>query len=183
MAKSEYIYVSKLDAAKRELEHAIRLFFNDGDFVVMHLISNAALEILSGLGKKSGIKSFKKDLHDTVNAAFNAKKKKEVLRKLNNSYNFIKHANSDPSEQLKFYPESNPFTIFDAVIVYQKLTGEKTGMMESFRIWFSLKYPETLLDGENFINENGLDTIDLNNKSLFLKLADDIESKRIKPNK
>jgi hypothetical protein len=33
---TEFVGISKIDAAKRELEHSIRLFFSQGDIVVIH---------------------------------------------------------------------------------------------------------------------------------------------------
>ena len=45
----KFINLSKLDVAKRELEHAIKLFFNHGDFVIIHLSVCASEEILSGI--------------------------------------------------------------------------------------------------------------------------------------
>jgi len=43
---NKFVGLSKLDVAKRELEHAIRLFLNYGDIVVVHLAACAAEEIL-----------------------------------------------------------------------------------------------------------------------------------------
>lgn len=44
--------ISKLDAAKRQLETAIRLYFNSADPVSIHTLACAAHSIISDLNKK-----------------------------------------------------------------------------------------------------------------------------------
>src|SRR5262245_42997551 len=52
--------VSKLDAARRQIRTAIRLFFEDGDTVSIHTLTSAAEELLRDFlidaGKKSPIR-------------------------------------------------------------------------------------------------------------------------------
>ena len=47
------IEVSKLDAARRQLETAIRLFFYDGDFVSTHTLAAAAFNVLNDLSRRA----------------------------------------------------------------------------------------------------------------------------------
>jgi hypothetical protein len=47
--------VSKLDAAKRQLETAIRLYFSDGDPVSIHTLTAAAYNILRDVTKQKGV--------------------------------------------------------------------------------------------------------------------------------
>lgn len=46
--------ISKLDAAKRQLETAIRLYFNEADPISIHTLAGAAHTILSDINKKYG---------------------------------------------------------------------------------------------------------------------------------
>ena len=46
------ITVTKLDAARRQLRTAIRLWFNDGDLVAIHTLAFAAYEIIHVVSKK-----------------------------------------------------------------------------------------------------------------------------------
>ncbi len=101
------ISISKFDAAKRELEYAIRLFFNYGDVLIIHLISSAAQTILSDIGKASGITSIK----EQINKHVKKEKRKYVQDKLNEAYNFLKHGSKDTKKLLEFNPESNEFVI------------------------------------------------------------------------
>lgn len=47
--------VSKLDAAKRQLGTAIRLYFSDGDPVSIHTLTAAAYNILRDVTKQKGV--------------------------------------------------------------------------------------------------------------------------------
>jgi len=167
--------ISKLDVAKRELEYSIRLFFSYGDIVVIHLISSASYSIFRGLGKTVGITSAREELYKSVKKG----KVKYVQKKLDEAYNFLKHAHHDPNKLLKFYPESSEFIIWDSINIYQNLTKEITGLMMSFRLWFYLKYSEILLKTEEkeYFKEAG-NQIDINNRNLFLKAAEMFENKR-----
>ena len=79
MSDIKFIHISKLDAARRELEHAIKLFFNYGDVVIVHLVSCSAEAILSGIGSKQGIVSLKLRLKNDRKK----EKQREVTGKIN----------------------------------------------------------------------------------------------------
>lgn len=167
--------ISKLDAAKRELEHSIRLFFSYGDIVVIHLVSAASYSIFTGIGKTEGITSARDELYKKVKKD----KIKYVQNKLDEAYNFFKHAHRDPNKLLKFFPESSEFIIWDSINIYQSLTKEITGLMMAFRLWFFLKNHGILLKTEEqeYFKEAGTQ-IDINNRSLFLSAAEMFENKR-----
>lgn len=173
--KIKFINVSKLDVAKRELEHAIKLFFNYGDFVMIHLSICACEDILSGMGKATGVTSIKRQLKDNIKP----EKQKYVMDKLNAPYNFFKHADKDSTKLLKFAPESSEYTIWDCVNMYQRLTGEITGLMTSFRGWFMLKNKDLFIDDQHseIIKQLGAN-LDIKDRIYFLKLASLAESNR-----
>lgn len=100
MGETKYIYVSKLDAARRQLEHAIRLYFRHGDVVVIHTLTSAAHQILRDLGKAQGVKSI---MHDEGMELIKPERRDEVRKIYAKAENFFKHADRDPEEQLKFY--------------------------------------------------------------------------------
>lgn len=168
--------ISKLDAAKREIEHSIRLFFSYGDIVVIHLVASASYSIFSGLGKSVGITSAREGL---LYKRVKKGKLKYVQKKLDEAYNFFKHAHHDPNKSVKFAPESSEFIIWDSINIYQALTKELTGLMMSFRLWFFLKHNDLLLKTEEkeYFKEAG-NQIDINNRNLFLETAEIFENKR-----
>src|SRR5580704_280818 len=53
-----FVSVSKLEAARRQLDTAIYLQFNDGDFISIHTLSYAAIEILDALLQAKGKRNF-----------------------------------------------------------------------------------------------------------------------------
>lgn len=171
--------ISKFDAAKRELEHAIRLFFCSGDIVVIHLVSSSAQAILIDVGRTAGATSIK----DELNKRVKKDKIKYVQGKLSEAYNFFKHANKDKNKLLKFYPASSEFVIWDSVNLYQNITKEITGLMMAFRLWFWTKNKDLLLKSEDqeVFNKLGTD-IDINNRTLFLKAAEQYENFRTEGN-
>jgi len=52
------LHINKLDAAKRQLRAAIRLWFDDGDPVAIHTLAHASHEIIHSLFKKKGLLDF-----------------------------------------------------------------------------------------------------------------------------
>ena len=85
------IKISKLDAAKRQLESAILLYFNDSDPVSIHTLAGAAHGILADLNKKGGG-------HPMILSDFLIKDdfKQDFRKKLSEAKNHFKHANQDP---------------------------------------------------------------------------------------
>jgi len=177
MEKPSFVNISKLDVAKRELEHSIRLFFSYGDIIVTHLAASAAQKVLSDLGKESGVASIRTDIQRYVKKD----KQKYVSDMFSQAYNFFKHADKDPNKLLKFNPEISEFAIWDSVKLYQSLTKEITGLMLAFRLWFSIKHNDILLEKgvKNAFKHAGTQ-LDTGNRTLFLELATDFETKRLK---
>jgi hypothetical protein len=158
--------ISKLDAARRQLREAICLFFERRDIIAVHTLSAAALQILHDLAKARGDKSFVKD-----NPMIRPEYKKEVLRKINEAENFFKHADSDPDKILEFRPEVTCFFLFDALDLYQKLTGKMFHEGKIYLVWFAASYP-TLILGREFMDKLNTEFkgVDLNDFEFFRTL-------------
>ena len=97
------LYISKLDAAKRQLEMALNLFFRNGDPVSIHTLVNASQQILQDICNTQGVQGIKVRIMDMVRED----KKKEFLIKINAPRNFFKHADKDPDGIIDLY---NPYT-------------------------------------------------------------------------
>ncbi len=126
--------ISKLDAAKRQLETAIRLYFHNGDTVSIHTLTAAAYNVIRDINNhRGGSPMWAKDIFlDFVKPEH----KRTFRKKINHAENFFKHANVDPEEVLKFNPEQTEILFIDAVSQYYKLTGETPPLLSAFRIWF-----------------------------------------------
>jgi hypothetical protein len=169
------IHISKLDAAKRELEHAIRLFFLSGDPVVIHLVIYSSQQILRDLARSKGLSTFIDEMIDRVKPEY----KKYLKGKLASSYNFFHHADKDPTDIKEFNPEINEYALWECVDLYSTLTKETTGIMKAFRFWFFIKNNGMLLEQKD--KEVYLEVakkVDLNNKAEFLELAEQLENRR-----
>jgi len=131
--------ISKLDAAKRQLDIAINLFFKQSDPVSIHTLTAAAHQLLMDIGHLENIKSFVKE-----SIVIRKEALKEYMMMINEAENFFKHAEKDPAALLKFNPEQTEFLLLDAVEMYMQLTGEMPEDMSIFRGWFLIKYPNVV---------------------------------------
>jgi hypothetical protein len=131
--------ITKLDAARRQLHTAIRLFLENGDPISVHTLSRASHEILRTLLIAKGGGSFLKD------SEYIKPEHRELLSKyLNHPSNFFKHADRDPDDVLTFYHMLCPIWLMDCCMMYQKLTGKFSRECAVFVMWFTVQYPDLL---------------------------------------
>lgn len=130
------ILVTKLDAAKREIETAIVLWFHYGDEVAIHVLTSAAHRILHDLLVHVGTSSTFFD-----NKYLPKGLEKETKRLLRKYETFFKHARDDPNETLLYNPESIQPYLYDAVESYLKLTNNETDLMTAYRLHYQLSFP------------------------------------------
>jgi len=134
--------ISKLDAAKRQIDTAIRLFFKSADPISIHTLTAAGHQVLMDIAKPENIKSFMKDSPWII-----GDKKKEYLAIVNEAENFFKHAEKDPSSVLKFKQEQTEFLLLDAVEMYIQLTADMPENMLIYRAWFLVKFTNIISAG------------------------------------
>src|SRR3954463_16103691 len=79
--------IAKLEAAKRQLDAAIRIFFKNEDMLAVHIVSRAAFRVLYDLTKDDAV----------IKQALDAHIKKVSLKRFNEETNFLKHADQDPA--------------------------------------------------------------------------------------
>jgi hypothetical protein len=126
--------ISKLDAAKRQLETAIRLYFHQGDPVSIHTLVSAAYNIIRDINKKRGGAKMlvKEQLFDQVRPEMRS----EFHELLHKAENFFKHADRDHDASLEFSPNESEFLVWDACTKYWELTGEQPPLFQVYRGWF-----------------------------------------------
>jgi|ERR1039458_1415946 hypothetical protein len=131
--------ITKFDAAKRQLETAIRLWFHSGDPVSIHTLVAAAHQVLHDLNQKSGGRP-------SMRSGVNIKPefKNRYYKSISEAENFFKHADRDPEATHFFKPEGTPFFLMDAVMIYEELTGESVPIFKVFSSWMLLHFPEIL---------------------------------------
>jgi hypothetical protein len=79
--------ISKLQAAERQLNCAIRLYFADDDLLAVHTLSRAAFRILFDIYPERSSDGFDRDLDKFIAEL--------GWRKFNRVTNFLKHADND----------------------------------------------------------------------------------------
>jgi hypothetical protein len=133
------IVVTKLDAARRQLKTAIKLWFEDGDPVAVHTLIAAAYEILDTLAQRSSAV----DLLYAPNI-INDDHRIKWLRAIKSPANFFKHADRDPDGTLEFPFIANEMFMFFSCIALEKM-GKTVGMEETAMLfYFMLSNPDLI---------------------------------------
>jgi hypothetical protein len=169
--KQEFHNITKIEAAKRQLETAIILFLCEKDPVSTHTLANASIAILKDLAKNKGIKSLITDLSPIFeNSKLNQKQQERINawahKEINKCYNFFKHGSigNKNNNEILFSPQRNQFYIFEAVRFYTLLELELTETIKLFYIYF--------------INNN-LDILELTNMVPSIEIVLNIDTEKI----
>lgn len=138
--------ISKLDVAVRQLDVAIRLFF-EGDFVSSLTLAGAAEEILGALSQQAGkpvavdhIAAYHQTDTDPTLSAEDSKR--VILTVLNRGRNQAKHAN-DRNETHFDDDKIWPLQMIMRAVPMAKNLGASTTNMEKMTFWID-SHPEEL---------------------------------------
>lgn len=143
--------ISKLDASKRQLEIAIRLYFYSDDPISIHTLTAAAYNVIRDLNSKNERSPmFMKDLFlDYIIE----NKKKEIQKMINEAENFFKHADKDPEKILDFNTQLTEIMIWDACEHYTAITGESPPLFKIFLAWYYLQHPDYIKKEHPMVKE------------------------------
>lgn len=175
----EIILVSKVDAATRQLETAIHLFFAYGDPVSVHTLVEAAYEIFRVMCES------KKMFYVIRNNDYIRKdKQKEYHDLINEPKNYFKHASFKKKEPLRFNTAITSHFMVDASSMCVRLRGNASPIIQLFIFWYYCKYPDMIKDGLVRIGTNPLRAeqvsrivehlLDPNKREVFLELLPEI---------
>jgi hypothetical protein len=131
--------IDKLDAAQRQLESAVTMFFYEWDVVSQHTLISAAHGILHDLAKQQGIQGSIKD-----SPLIRPEERREFIKAINLPQNFFKHADRDGGTKLVFRYRLSHFYLFDAVRLLVLLGGSVSYTLKVFLRWFQLRDPDLL---------------------------------------
>jgi len=124
--------IAKLEAAKRQLDAAIRIFFKNEDMLAVHIVSRAAFRVLYDLTKDDAV----------IKQALDAHIKKVGLKRFNEETNFLKHADQDPAGEID--ENFHPFTeagIGMAIGLFKHHDKNLTAEMAAFLAWSAIMRP------------------------------------------
>jgi hypothetical protein len=129
--------VSKLDAAKRQLDCAIRLWFLDGDPVSIHTLVGAAYQIIHDINKKKGGKDILFDA-DVIKDEH----RKEVRDWMRKDFMFFKHADNDMDGVTEFVPLASLMFMMVAIQNLRTLGERQTDHQLAFSIYMAITKPQ-----------------------------------------
>jgi hypothetical protein len=135
------IRISKLEAVRRQLETAIRIYFANGDPVSIHTLAAASLQILVDLDKKGPQTG---TFWDFLKTQVEPKYINEVIKLFADPENFFKHADRDPDEILEFPLSMPEWSLWECVLKYTELAGEEPLLMQIYRSWFMIHHSDIL---------------------------------------
>lgn len=128
--------LTKMDAAREQLETAICLFFNNAPASAIHTLAAASLALSRDPLHNRG-DTYTLDIEKWVRPD----KKKEWRKIANAQANFLKHADKDPAAVLSFNEEQTKYQLLESVDAYHSLHAEITLPMKIYQIWFAHSYP------------------------------------------
>lgn len=142
------INVNKIEAARRQIDTAIRLFFSNGDPVSIHTLAAAGFRILRDIAQAKGT-----DMHKSVMAGIRPGMEGEFWKAMNRPANFLKHADIDPDEILSNVEETiNDFLLVLCCAYYTGLGYQETREMKVLQTWILAIYPDLLLADEQVVS-------------------------------
>ena len=133
------IVVEKLDAAARQVTTAIELWFADSDPISIHVLACSAYQIVHDLNRKARGRDL---IYDSL--VVKDEYRQEWIDRIKGTYNFLKHADKDPTATVEFDPASNEFFIMFTCLGL-KLLGIKPNIARAgFVLHQMLSHPEIL---------------------------------------
>jgi hypothetical protein len=126
--------ISKLEAAKRQLDCAIRLFLNDDDLSSIITLSRSSFRLLWDIYPTIATDGFEKPLSKVIEAI--------GWTQFNAIVNFLKHADKDPEAQMEPDEVHAQSGIGFSIILYSRATNAYSPEMKAWETLMTLAEPE-----------------------------------------
>lgn len=142
--------VSKVDVACRQLDTAIKLWFQKWDPVPIHTLACSAHQIISDIIHHRGDSEL---LFDSIYIKNGFK----IIAKryFHKHYNFFKHANYDPEIFVEFNASVNEYFIGYAIFALEHLGIKHNSLRSAFMVYFSIHHSNLLTEeGSKFFIHN-----------------------------
>jgi len=135
--------ITKLEAARIQLDGAIQHFFND-EHVCCVTLAGAAEDILGSLLKIKGNESAFEFLHEWYQKEYTVEvTKRDFSREIANpDRNWLKHADEDANTELDITNKNSIMMLMRAVPCYHNLAGEHSEEMKKFHKYITTNYDE-----------------------------------------
>jgi|ERR1035438_9095364 hypothetical protein len=139
--------VTKIGAARSQLNEAITLFFEERDPVSIHTLAGAALQILNDHIQDEGIVWDNSLLFHYNSIYIKDEYRREWYSKVNEARNFFKHADKDIRDgktSIDFNPTMNDFHIMEAIHSLKVVEGTQCVFsleIRAYLAWLALNHP------------------------------------------
>jgi hypothetical protein len=128
--------VPKLNAARRQLDTAIEMWFTDKDVVSTHTLAAAAHQIIYDINKRERAGDL---LFDSI--VVREEYRKEFIDRLKRDMNFFKHADKDPDAVIEFVPITTVLYIIYSLAGLSKLGKNNNDIEQLFMLWLAIHHP------------------------------------------
>jgi hypothetical protein len=135
------IPIGKLEAARRQIETAINLWFKDGDAVSIHTLVGAAHRVVHDMAEHQGSAAVFLDSKRLTEWGYDAKEFKKAIRK---AETFFKHALNDPEETYALTEHETEYLLYSTIECYRRLVHDKSSLMSVFMAWLAFHNPAIL---------------------------------------
>jgi hypothetical protein len=150
------IMITKTDAAERQLNTAIRLFFENRDYLSSYALAVASREVTDDVIQSRYSELYQRELarvgdpqkvrlsyRDELKIRIKPESYKNFLTLDRKWQNFLKHADTDPDSEIEpFKTKFLALVIVWAIRNYVVLTQNWTIEMKTFFAWFAVAEPE-----------------------------------------
>ncbi len=134
--------IDKLEAACRQINTAIALWFNDDDAISIHTLASSAYQIVHDINRHQGGRDL---LYDSI-LIKDEFRGEAITNYLKKHYNFFKHANKDPSGTIEFDPIITEGLIIFTTVGLELLGRGPDEVRGAFNIYYCLRNPHLLND-------------------------------------
>lgn len=143
MAKpTDNLRLTKPEAARRQLETAVEMWFHGGEPISIHTLAAAAHRVVHDVAEHRGLEGAALTDAKRLSAwGYHPQEYKKAIRK---SETFFKHALNDPDEVHDFSEDETQFILWSAIDCYHRLASDKSPLLSQFMAWMGFKYPDNL---------------------------------------
>jgi len=120
--------ITKLDAARRQIDAAVDLYFREGEALATHTLVGAAHILITDLSKAAKLESI---IDRYIVPDWRSRFEKAIRA----PQNFMKHADRDVEETLDFNPHNTELMLFIDIEMFKELTGFVTDPMHVFHVY------------------------------------------------
>ena len=133
--------ITKLEAAHRQIEVAIRMYMAGGDIVAIHTLACSAREIYEKHCLQAGIGR----MFDQIQASHPDEAEKALWAVLNGARNFFKHPdpNGDLNAKIELSDHDNKLMLFCSTYDCSQLCKDQTPLIvQAYNVWIMATEPD-----------------------------------------